>query len=118
MKIKIILTIVSLFILSLVLVLNYNKKEEITFTVEIIKDDYKIEKEIFVQEGNTIYQELKNNFEIEVRDGFLYKIDFLEAYNNSEAYIAIYINDKYSSYGINNLNLESEDKLSFIYTSI
>lgn len=115
---KITLTIIALAIVAVTLTIINKKNEnnDITVYVEIIKSDEKIEKEIVIKEDSTFLIELNNEFEIKIKDGFLYKIDFLECYDNE--YIAIYVNDKYSNYGISNLKLNDQDKISFIYTKL
>lgn len=116
---KIILTIIALSLLCITILIDkYVITEDIIIYIEIVKDDVKKEETIIIEEGNTFIKKLNNEFELEIENGFIYKIDFLEAYDNTYAYISILINGEYSGYGINNLKLNDKDKVSFVYTLI
>lgn len=116
---KIILTIIGLIIISTTLIIvNLNSSDDITVRIEFIKDDIKVEDVLFIEDGSNFYSVLNEKYEIVIQNGFIFKIDFLEAYDNTQAYIALYVNDTYSMYGITNLKLNDNDKVSFIYTLI
>lgn len=113
---KIVLTIVSIVILVVVLLINNVDNKDKVIYVEIINGDVIVEEVITITSESTFLIELNNVFDLEIQGGFLYKIDFLEAYDNKVAFISLYINDEFSSRGINNLILNDKDKVSFIYT--
>ncbi len=113
---KIILTVIAISIAIIVSLLFLNKNDDITVEVEIINNDQKKSIELYIPEDSTFLKEINKIYDITIEDGFLYKIDFLDLTNDDKAYIAIYINDSYSKYGISNLKLNDKDKVSFIYT--
>lgn len=117
---KILLTVVAIIIFIFVIVFNNNVNDEsnITVYVEIIKDDLKVEEVIVICDESSFIIELKNNFELDIKDGYLYKVGFLECYDKTNSYIALYVNDNYSIYGIEKMKLNNNDKVSFIYTNI
>lgn len=116
---KIVLTSVALCIAILTLIIiSINSSSGITVNVEIIKNDQIEETTLYIPEESSFVKEIVKVYDVLIEDGFLHKIDFLEVYNISYAYIAIYVNDSYSSYGINNLKLNDNDTVSFVYTLV
>lgn len=115
---KILFTIIALCILCLTLfVQNIVSNKDMTIYVELIKDDIRIEEVITIEKDSTFLEELDKIFEIEIVGTALYKIDFIEG-NMQDDYIMIMVNDSYSMYGITNLKLNDNDKVSFIYTEL
>ncbi len=117
---KIILTVIaiSIAIVAIIFINNSNNSNDITVEVEIVYNDNIKNTDIFIPNNSTFLIELKKVYDITIEDGFIYKIDFLDLSESSSAYIAIYVNDKYSQYGITNLKLNDKDKVSFIYTEL
>ncbi len=114
---KIILTIIAVVLLITTLLIDkYVITDDMTIYIEIIKGEEKVEKEIYVGEDVTFIKALSDEFDVVVENKYLYKIDFLEAYDNKAAYIKILVNDEYSIYGVLNLKLNDKDKVSFVYT--
>lgn len=120
MRNKIIFSLIAIIILVVSIVyINIPKKDEtnINVIVEIIKDDRIEYTDIIITNGSLV-DSLNENFEIVIENGMIKKIDFLEAYNTSEYFIKINVNDVFSLKGINNIILEEDDKISFIYTKV
>lgn len=114
---KVVLTITAVVIAILIIIRSSITISDITVTVEIVHIDQKKETSLYIPKDSDFLTELKLIYDLKIDDGFLYKIDFLDL-SEGNAYIAIYINDKYSKYGINNLRLNDNDKVSFIYTEL
>ncbi len=114
---KIVLTLLALVLaISTLFYVNLNKTINITVDVEIVYEEEVKTISLFIPDDSSFIIELSKVYELDIKDGFLYKIDFLECSDNSNAYIAIYVNDSYSRYGISSLKLNDNDKVSFIYT--
>ncbi len=116
MKIKIIASICALIILiGAIFFINRDVVvKDITITVEFIKFDDTITNEIIVKDN--LLESLRGEYELIIENGMIIKINNLES--NSEYFIEIRVNDKFSNYGINNIKVDDGDKLSFIYRSL
>lgn len=84
----------------------------------IIKDDNLTKKGTFEFEDETLLELITQNYETDIQSGFVYKIDFLEAYDVREYFIEIYINCEKSTKGINSIELNDGDEISFIYKEL
>lgn len=117
---KILLTTIALIIICLT-ILIVNKEEsnnEINITVKLVKEELVETKNLVITNDKSLFEILNENYDIEITNGFIYKIGFLEAYDNNEAYIAIYVNGSYANKGIQTLTLNDNDVLMFEYTNI
>ncbi len=122
MKLKIVLTVIALSILTVVLVFVNKEKEEvyvepIKVYVELVQDTRK-ELELLEIDNETFLEALDKKYELVIENGMVKKIGFLEAYNTAEYFIQININDEFSNKGINSITLKQHDKISFIYTKV
>lgn len=103
--IPIICTVVALLIIG-ISVMYLNKAKETTENGEITIILYNKEKEevenkkIEFAKGDTFVKILQDNFNIEINDGMVLKINSLEAYDTKEEFIKIYIDCKPSNKGI------------------
>ena len=121
--IKIVLTVIALFILGVAIYYVYNgtgTKEEGNITIivvdetgtEIINDD------ISYNEGTTMLTILNENYDVEVDNGFLIRFETLEARDPQIAFIKIYIDDQASQRGVGQMKFKDGNTIKFVYTEI
>ena len=121
--IKILLTVLGIIILGVSFYYIYKSARtstsgEITIIVvdetgtEIINDLQSFDK------GKTMMDILEANYDIEVDNGFLIRIESVEARDRKIAFIQILINDKPSPKGIKQMIFSDGDIIKFIYTKI
>lgn len=117
---KLLYTAIAICIaLSVYLIYNNQEADSSEGRVTIIiKDDNLVKEDTFVFEDETLLELITQNYETDIQSGFVYKIDFLEAYDVREYFIEIYINCEKSTKGINSIELNDGDEISFIYKEL
>lgn len=119
---KIIISLVCIIIVFLIIRFlgNYNKYED-SGTIHIIvideKQNHVIDQEIEFQKNQSLNELLKENFDIEERNGFLYRIENVDA-DGKDYFLKIYVNCEPASQGINTLSYRDGDVIMFVYTKV
>ncbi len=121
-KIKIILSILAIFVIVLGTIYIYkkNNNNDSINQISIIiydKDDTILFNDVYETKVIYLIELLDEFYTVEVKDGFLYKIGkediYLEAYDNKKEYIMIMVNSNYSTKGVNTLKLKNEMNIEF-----
>lgn len=118
---KIIFTVISLIIL-ITLILFVNKevtvKEDCNFSVDIINDDYCDTKNLVLLSNQSLIDVLEDEYYLNISNGMVLEIDVLKDYDSTKYFIEIYVNYVKSNKGINNINVNNNDKISFVLKEI
>lgn len=125
---KIFLSIGALIILSLTMVWLINHRgatESGTIQIRVIdaQGDIIIEDmidyDVTDEDGNktTMHMILSSQYDIEVRNGFLVRIESVEA-DGRDYFIKILINCIPSNYGIDQMKFKNGDVISFVYARV
>lgn len=90
-----------------------------SITITLVDENKKsTKKTIEYEEGTTFRQILDNNYDIEIVNGFLYRIDDLYCPNEYEYFIKIIINCELSNYGVDNFKFNNHDEIIFRVSSV
>lgn len=125
---KIFLSIGALIILSLTMVWLINHRgatESGTIQIRVIDAqgaiiiDDMIDYDVTDEDGNktTMHMILSSQYDIEVRNGFLVRIESVEA-DGRDYFIKILINCIPSNYGIDQMKFKNGDVISFVYARV
>lgn len=118
----IILSIIAVIIMvfALININSYTKNTNSgTITIELIdSDNVKSTKDLPFTKNDSLYSLLDSNYEIEVKNGMLIKIDNLYTPDTTDKFIKILINDSMSNYGIYQIKLVDKDVITFIITDV
>lgn len=93
---------------------NTSQEDVITASIELLDlEDNEVEaKTVEFEEGQSLMDVLKENFEVEEADGFINGIGDLHADSNEQQFISIEVNDEMAMVGANDLILEDGDKVT------
>lgn len=90
-----------------------------TITIKVIElEDVLVkEKDITFYEGDTLTQLVKSNFSnVVIDNGMVMSIESITTPNDWSTYICIYQNDVMSNFGINDIEFQDGDIVSFVNT--
>ena len=91
-----------------------SEKQEEQATIVLQEDDKEISsKEVTFTDDDSLYDVMKNNFELEDDDGFITSIDGHEQDEKAQKYWTFTINDKEIMKGAKEVSLKSGDKVDF-----
>lgn len=122
MKKKIIATVVVLLILfaALFAINNpFGSKADGSIEVEVVNLEGKTveDKTIEFNKGDKLGTLLKENFDnVKIKDGFLSSIDELSTPDDYSTFICIYVDDKMSEVGLNDIEYKDGTNISFVDT--
>ena len=114
------LTVVGIIVLAVVLVFIASKfvsKDDGKITVEFINGDVKVEEVIGFEEGESIEDLLKENFDnVVFEDGMLMSIEDYVTPSDWSTFISVYVDDVMSEVGLLQVEFKDGTKISLIVT--
>ena len=114
------LTVVGIIVLAVVLVFITSKfvsKDDGKITVEFINGDVKVEEVIGFEEGESIEDLLKENFDnVVFEDGMLMSIEDYVTPSDWSTFISVYVDDVMSEVGLLQVEFKDGTKISLIVT--
>lgn len=120
LKHKIIYSIIAILFLAAALFLIYHENKgsegKITITLVSLEGEVLDKRDVSFSKDDTLYDVLKENYDIIEENGMLLKINELETLDTSKYFIKIYLNEEMANRGIKTLKINDGDKLSFVYT--
>ena len=121
-KLKIVLSVLALGLLILcgsLMNSSFNAADLGSIHVEVVDLDKTIisQKEISYEEGDTLVSLIKENFDnVTFDNGMLMSIETLETPEDFSKFICIYVDDKMSEVGIEDIKYTDGTKISLILT--
>lgn len=118
---KIIITIIAVIIfISLISLIN-NNNFSTAGTAQIIVIDESgeivIDDQLAFKEKQNLRKLLESNYDIELVNGFLVKVENVYA-DGKENFIKIWVNNKAANYGVDSLYLNDGDIVHLVYTKV
>lgn len=123
-RLKVILTFLGVILLLVVFYFlgksfYSDSKGELTIILENEQAEVVSVKDVYFEEGETLLQILSNNFDVEVEEypfgSMILKIESLDSKDNH--FIAIFLNGKEPSTGIDGIEFQNGDEIRFVRTA-